>query len=147
MASALTADLDLDSASVAPPMIATLSGLALIASGLMVSAAGAQLWVFVTFYSWWLVPVPYLLTALGLLAMVLGGLTTRARFWAAASGTLIGGLMVVACFVWTAYSLYAGMTSGVGILATLFATASALLMPFTLLPVLKTDRARRALYT
>ena len=143
---AATAELDLSPADLAPPLIATLAGLAQIAAGLVVAASGVQLWAFVTFYSWWLVPVPYLIAAVGTLAMVLGGLTTRARFWATAAGTVVGLGMAALMSVWTMFALYNGMISAMAVMATLFAIAGAMLMPFALLPVRKTDQARRALY-
>jgi hypothetical protein len=112
----------------------------------MVAMAGVQLWALVTFFSWWLIPVPYVLLLTGVCAMGLGGLTTRSRFWAATAGTGLAGFMALAMGAWTVYSVIGGMISGVAILATVFALVSALLMPFSVVPVYYTDRARRALY-
>ena len=130
----------------ASSFIATLSGLGLAASGLMVAVAGAQLWALVTFFSWWLIPVPYVLLLTGVCAMGLGGLTTRSRFWAAIAGTGLAVFMALAMCAWTIYSVIGGMISGVAILATLFTLVSALLMPFSVVPVYYMDRDRRALY-
>ena len=141
-----TPALDDAAAASTPPRIATLGGLALLFAGLMVAAAGAQLWVFVSFHSPLLIPVPYLLMATGGMAMVLGGFTTKARFWAALAGTVVGLCMAAGILMWTLYSVLGGLLSGVAVLASAVAVTSAVLMPLALWPVLRVDRARRALY-
>lgn len=137
---------EVDFGDAAPSLLVRIAGGVLATAGLATAVAGFQLWALVHFFDTWAWVVPYVYVPLGSAGLVLGGMLTRARVWAAVLGALVAGFSAVFGLAFTLYAIMGGFFSLLGILSVALCGLAAVLALAATPSALRSSRARAALY-
>lgn len=124
-------------------MVALAAG-AVIVSALFALTYSAQLLVFIRFYDWsWV--VPWLIGAIGLALLPLGGLMLSGRPVVAIAASVLCAVQLLLAFSWNIWALVQTLFSPLGMLYALIALPAALVAPLAILPSLNRAAWRKKL--
>ena len=133
-----------DIAAAAPPFVARVAGGVLVLAALVLVLTAIQTSMMVRLFS------PYDLVqdaqyVVGLPALVVGAVLSRARAWAAWAGIAASALMMIVGALWLVVSFSHGLFSLFAIAGPLVAVASGVLAILALAPCQRATRARARL--
>lgn len=135
------------SADEEPPRLGWLVSIAagaVIVGGMFALGYAAQLLVFIRFYDWSVV-VPWMIGALALALLALGGWMLSGRPVAATAASVLCALQVVFALAWNVWALVQTLYSPLGMLWALVALPVALLAPLAIGPSLRHAAWRKKL--
>lgn len=128
------------------PVMVTIAAFMVMGAGLFTAAAGGQLLTVVTVYTLWAKAVPWLLMFFGMASMVVGGVMSRAQFWAALAAVPLTAMMTLLAFVWTVWALLAGFFSLLPLVSGFLSLAALIVTPFAIPGAKRITEARAALF-
>jgi len=132
----------------APPRAGVLVILAVIAgvlAGMFGLADAIQLYLLVTFYTWWMGYLPFFFAALATGVLVTAGLSLRLKAWAALAFAGLAGLQVLVTIAWQIYAATQTLFDPMGIIWLVLALPAAALAPLTVPPALAATTYRKRL--
>lgn len=111
--------------------------------GLFEAVSGLQLWGFIL--TGWVNAVPFVLIALGLVAIGVGFMSARGRAQAVVAGLVVAPVILFGNSLWALFGLTRGFVSIFGLLVPALALASIALLVIAIGPTRRATEARRRL--
>lgn len=127
------------------PRVAFYAGLATLIGGIVVAVAAAQVLLLVHVYGPW-APVPWVLLALGVICVPVGGSLTSARPWASWTAAALSWFAAALMVVWGVYAATQGFYALAPVFGALVAALGGALSLASIAPIGRYARWQRTLF-